>query len=366
MDNILKTHKILKKDFLNKDDLVFLLATTGESFQALLDKAAEIKKHYVGNIVYYRGLIEYSNICSKNCFYCGIRGGNKKLDRYQMTDDEVIEAVVFAYKNNYSSIVLQGGERNDKSFINKITSLLQKINKATDNSLGITLSLGEQTEETFRIWKENGARRYLLRIEASNRDLYRKMHPDNKKHDFDTRLESLYTLKKLEYQTGTGVMIGLPFQTLEHLAQDLVFFRDFDIDMAGMGPYIEHEDTPLYQYKDLLLPRKERFELSLKMLALLRIILKDINIAATTAMQAIDPVGREKALKAGANVIMPNLTPVKYREGYLLYEDKPCTDEEAEHCMNCLESSIRMAGDDIGYGKWGDSKHYFNRINKSK
>lgn len=364
MDNTSKTLEVLNNELLSKSDLVYLLTTKGESAKILLDKAAAVKKEHVGNVVYYRGLVEYSNICSKNCYYCGIRSGNSKLDRYQMTDDEVIEAAIFAYKNNYASMVLQGGERSDKKFVDKITSLLQAINKATNNSLGITLSLGEQTEETFRVWKENGARRYLLRIEASNRDLYRKIHPENKKHDFDTRLESLYTLKKLDYQTGTGVMIGLPFQTIEHLAEDLLFFRNFDIDMAGMGPYIEHENTPLYQYKNLLMPRQDRFELTLKMLALLRIIMKDINIAATTAMQAIDPVGREKALKAGANVIMPNLTPVKYREGYLLYEDKPCTDEEAEHCMNCLEMRIKMAGDDIGYGKWGDSKHYFKRIEK--
>jgi biotin synthase len=364
MDKASKTLEILNKDLLDKSDLVYLLNTKGENAQILLDKAAAIKKKHVGNIVYYRGLIEYSNICSKNCYYCGIRGGNIKLHRYQMTDEEVIEAAKFAYKNNYASIVIQGGEKSDKKFVDKITSLLQAINKATNNSLGITLSLGEQSEETFRIWKENGARRYLLRIEASNRELYKKIHPENKKHDFDTRLESLYTLKKLDYQTGTGVMIGLPFQTIENLAEDLIFFRDFDIDMAGMGPYIEHVNTPLYQYKHLLLPKQERFDLSLKMLALLRIIMKDINIAATTAMQAIDPVGREKALKAGANVIMPNLTPVKYREGYLLYEDKPCTDEEAEHCMNCLEMRIKFAGDNIGYGKWGDSKHYFKRIKK--
>jgi biotin synthase len=246
--------------------------------------------------------------------------------------------------------------------VNTITRLLKKINDATNNELGITLSLGEQSEQTFKIWQENGARRYLLRIEASSKVLYNKIHPQNTKHDYDTRLQSLYTLKKLGYQTGTGVMIGLPFQTISDLADDLLFFKEFDIDMAGMGPYIEHEHTPLFQYRNMLMPKQDRFLLSLKMVALLRIIMKDINIAATTAMQAIDPTGREKALKAGANVLMPNLTPVKYREGYLLYEDKPCTDEEADHCMNCLALRVKMAGDEVGYGEWGDSKHYFERI----
>ena len=150
-------------------------------------------------------------------------------------------------------------------------------------------------------------------------------------------------------------------KTLEDLADDLLFFKKFDIDMVGMGPFIEHEDTPLYQYKGNLIPKLDRFNLSLKMVAILRIIMKDINIAATTAMQALDPLGREKSLKVGANIIMPNLTPIKYRIDYLLYEDKPCTDEDASECRNCLEARIKIAGDEIGYGEWGDSKHFANR-----
>jgi biotin synthase len=153
-------------------------------------------------------------------------------------------------------------------------------------------------------------------------------------------------------------MIGLPYQTLTDLADDLVFFRELDIDMAGMGPYIEHAETPLFPLKEQLMPLKDRFDLSLKMVACLRIMMKDINIAATTAMQTIDPQGREKALMVGANVIMPNLTPVKYREGYLLYENKPCLDEEASECKSCLEARIRIAGGEIGYGEWGDSRHF--------
>jgi biotin synthase len=228
--------------------------------------------------------------------------------------------------------------------------------------MGITLSLGEQSEDTYRKWKEEaGVRRYLLRIETSNPALYKKLHPDNELHSYNTRLKSLELLRKLDYQVGSGVMIGLPFQTIEDLADDLIFFKEFDIDMAGMGPYIEHEDTPLYKYRNLLISKQERFELSLKMVALLRIIMKDINIAATTAMQTLDKMGREKALKVGSNIIMPNLTPVKYRENYLLYEDKPCIDEEASECKNCLEARIHIAGDEIGYGEWGDSIHFEKR-----
>jgi biotin synthase len=201
----------------------------------------------------------------------------------------------------------------------------------------------------------------LLRIEVSNPALYLKLHPNNKSHDYHNRLEALKMLRKTGFQVGTGVMIGLPFQTISDLADDLIFFREFDIDMAGMGPYVEHADTPLYAYRNKLLPLKQRFDLSLKMVAILRIMMKNINIAATTAMQTIDPQGREKALMVGANVIMPNLTPVKYRQNYLLYENKPCQDEEADACKNCLEGRIHMAGDTIGYGEWGDSIHFSDR-----
>jgi biotin synthase len=253
---------------------------------------------------------------------------------------------------------------NTRSFALKMETLLKRIHRETGNSLHITLSLGEQTEETYRRWFDAGAHRYLLRIEVSNPELYRKLHPNTKNHDYQTRLDALHLLRKTGYQVGTGVMIGLPFQTVDDLADDLLFFRAFDIDMAGMGPYIEHVDTPLFRYTEQLLPLKERFDLALKMVACLRIMMKDINIAATTAMQTIDPQGREKALLVGANVIMPNLTPVKYRQDYLLYENKPCLDEEAEECKSCLEARIHMAGDAIGYGEWGDSRHFGKRSTK--
>jgi biotin synthase len=353
--------EILKQHLLSKEDVVALLQTNKVDRNKIFTHAANIKAKYVGKKVYYRGLIEMSNICSKNCYYCGIRMDNKNAGRYDISDNEILDAVKFANENNYGSIVLQAGEISSPKFTKRITKLLKQIKEISNNELGITISLGEQPEEVYREWFQSGAHRYLLRIESSNPDLYYKLHPKDQKHDFETRLECLRSLQKVGFQTGTGVMIGLPFQTYEDLADDLFFMRDFDIDMCGMGPYIEHIDTPLYEFKDLLMPLEERFTLTLKMISLLRIIMKDINIAAATALQAIDPIGREKAIKVGANIIMPNVTPGMYRDHYKLYENKPCTDEEAADCTNCMEVRIGITGDDIGYGEWGDSKHYAKR-----
>lgn len=345
----------------SKQDLIYLLNLKGEERSFLRKKAAEIKNQTIGNKVYFRGLIEYSNKCKKDCYYCGVRASNKIPNRYQLSDEEVLAAAKFAFDNKFASLVIQSGERSDQAFINKIQFLLQEIKKLSSNQLGITLSCGEQTLETYKKWKKAGAHRYLLRIETSNKELYAQLHPNDKMHAFEERVNALKRLKTATYQVGTGVMIGLPFQSIENLADDLLFFKEMDIDMIGMGPYIEHQETPLYPYKNELLSLQDRFELSLNMLSVLRIMMPDINMAATTAMQAIDPQGREKALFVGANVIMPNLTPVKYREDYLLYEDKPCIDEEADECQNCLEARIKMAGGEIGYNEWGDSLHFKKR-----
>ncbi len=354
-------NQILKQGAFSKKDLVRLLAADEEERKLVFAKAEEVKQKYVGNKVYYRGLIEFSNLCGKNCYYCGIRAGNKKAHRYEVTEQEVLEAARYAWENKFGSIVIQAGERSGSRYTQRMERIVRMIKQMSNGELGITLSLGEQSEETYRRWFEAGAHRYLLRIEVSNPKLYPKYHPENKKHIYQERLDALYRLRKVGYQVGTGGMIGLPFQTVEDLADDLLFFQKHDIDMIGMGPYIEHEETPMFKYKDKLIPKMERFYLSLKMVAVLRILMKDINIAATTAMQAIDPMGREKSIKVGANIIMPNLTPTKYREDYLLYEDKPCTDEDAEECKRCLEARIHMAGGQIGYGEWGDSKHFKNR-----
>lgn len=355
--------EILAKKTFSKEDLIILLQLEGDDKQKLFHESARIKEKHIGNIVHLRGLIELSNICRKDCLYCGIRISNKNTKRYNLSDDEVMQCADFAYKSNYGSIVIQSGELMKDTFVDRIECLLRNIKKQTNNELGITLSLGEQSEETYSRWFIAGAHRYLLRIEASNRELYAKLHPADKNHDYDYRLNCLHLLKKIGFQVGTGVMIGMPFQTMEDLADDLIFMKDLDIDMCGMGPYVEHQDTPLYVYKENLMPKIARFELTLKMIAILRILMKNINIAATTAMQAIVPDGREAAIKAGANIIMPNISPVKYRNLYELYEGKPCTTEDASHCLPCTELRIKSINNSIGYGKWGDSKHFKGQNN---
>ena len=273
---------IFSKEILEKEDIIELLSANEEETKKLFAKSAEVKEKYVGNKVYFRGLIEFSNICGKNCYYCGIRAGNKNVERYNLTDEEILDAASFAYENHYASIVLQSGEVVTEAFAQRIELLLDKIKKLSDNQLGITLSLGEQTNEIYQRWFDAGAHRYLLRIETTNKQLFKNIHPDNELHSFETRLSCLFNLRKIGYQVGSGVMIGLPFQTIENLADDLLFIREFDIDMAGMGPYIEHPDTPMYQYSNQLLPKSERLQLALKMIAVLRIMMKDINIAAAS------------------------------------------------------------------------------------
>jgi len=350
---------LLQPDF-SHDDLVTLLSAEGDERQQLFQRAQSVKLQTIGNKVYFRGLVEFSNVCAKDCLYCGIRKSNEKVIRYEATDDEILEACRFAWHNRFGSVVLQSGELSSPAFVTRVDLLLRKIKQLSNGELGITLSCGEQSIETYRQWKESGAHRYLLRIESSNPELYRKIHPKNDFHSFDHRLQALKDLKASGYQVGTGVMIGLPFQTTEDLANDLLFLKQMDVDMVGMGPYIEHEDTPLYEFSSTLKTKQERFDLALKMVATLRLLMPDINIAAATALQAIDPAGREKALTIGANIIMPNLTSIKYRKEYQLYEDKPCLDEDAELCRNCLEARIELADCEIGYGEWGDSKHFTN------
>lgn len=349
---------IIAKESLTKDEITCLLQLEDEEKKLLFEKSAAIKREFVQDKVYFRGLIEFSNICAKNCCYCGIRKSNRKAVRYNLTDEEIVGAAKFALDNRYGSIVLQSGELKSQKFTNRITKLLDKIHQATNNKLRITLSCGEQDKETYQEWMEHGAKRYLLRIESSNRELYYKLHPKNELHSFETRLKSLDYLKETGYQVGTGVMIGLPFQTYEDLADDLLWMKSFEIDMVGMGPYLEHADTPLYQYRHLLLPLEKRFDLALKMIAVLRIMMKDINIAAATALQSIDKIGREKAVMIGANVIMPNITPCNYRDQYKLYDNKPCTDENPDDCKSCLEMRIRLARNTIAYDEWGDSKRW--------
>ena len=353
---------IINKPQLDSGDIIRLLSITDRTEHELLIKHAySIKEQSIGRKVYLRGLIEFSNYCKKNCLYCGIRSGNTKVNRYAMTNDEILETVEFAVKNRFTGIVLQSGEQQSDEFTDRITKLILKIKQATNPEFRFTLSLGEQSFETYKAWFEAGAQRYLLRIETSNEELYSKIHPDNKLHDFKTRIQCLENIQKAGFQTGTGVMIGLPFQSIENLADDLLFLQKMNIDMVGMGPYLEHADTPLYEHRNSLIPLNDRFNLSLRMIAVLRILMPNINIASTTALQSIVPMGREHGLKAGANVLMPNLTPGKYRGNYLLYDNKPCVDEDAEDCIDCLSNRVQMIGEEIAYDDFGDSKHYKKR-----
>ncbi len=352
---------ILNREDYSRNNIARLLDCQGEERTYLFKKSAEIKEKFIGNKVWFRGLIEFSNICGKDCLYCGIRKGNKNLTRYNLSDDEILAAAKFAYTNRYGSIALQSGELESRAVSDRIENLLLRIRDLSGGELGITLSVGEQEPEVYKKWFDAGAHRYLLRVESTNPSLYGKIHPNDSKHDFRRRLECLKSLQETGYQTGTGVMIGLPFQTTDDLAGDLLFMKDFDIDMCGMGPYIEHADTPLVRYSGELMPPGERFDMTLKMIAVLRIMMKDINIVAATALQAIDPAGREKAVKIGANIIMPNITPGKYRDSYKLYDNKPCTDDSAEDCQSCLEARVSLADAEVIYGEWGDSIHYSRR-----
>ncbi len=350
----------LSKERFSVEDIALLLdIEDSDEEAALFRRAYEVKRRHVGTKVYFRGLIEMSNICTKNCFYCGIRRDNRAVERYLMNEKEILDAARFAMTARYGSVVLQSGERQDGAFVTFVEHIVRRIKEISGGKLGITLSLGEQSEETYRRWYEAGAHRYLLRIETSNRDLYRLLHPDD--HDFDARVESIRTLYRLGYQVGTGVMIGLPGQTTADLANDILFFEKMDVAMVGMGPYIPHHDTPMCNsIPDWPAVKEKQLRRALRMIAVTRLHLKDVNIASTTALQAIDETGREMGLLAGANIIMPNLTDMRYRTGYQLYDGKPCMDENATMCAACLERRITAIGETIGYGEWGDSPHFIN------
>lgn len=343
---------------MNLAEIIRLLNCREEEERQLFAEAVRLRDSHISNNVHLRGLIEISNICRKDCLYCGIRKSNTAVERYTLSDKEILETARFADEYHYGSIVLQGGERTDTAFVQRIGKLLSEIKKRSQNRLGITLSLGEQTEDTYRYWFENGAHRYLLRIETSDQQLYRKLHPHNTLHAFDTRRACIESLKRCGYQTGSGIMIGLPFQTTEMLARDLLFLKSLDIDMVGMGPYLEHPETPLYALREQLVSPPERLRLGLRMVACLRLLMPDINIAATTALQAIDPLGREKALAAGANVLMPNITPALQRKNYTLYQNKPFSEEGAEEIMQKLVESVSRYGCRIAFREWGDSCHW--------
>lgn len=352
----------LKKE-LTREDIVTLLRSDDDNKNLLFKEASEVKKKYLGNTIYMRGLIEYSNLCGKNCLYCGVRKDNKKINRYTLSDDEVFGAAIAAREMGFGSITLQAGELDGQAHTDKIESLINTIRKLTDNALGITISMGEQSSEAYKRWFEAGADLYLLRIEASGKNLYERVHPDDGHHNYYIRHECLKMIQDTGYQTGVGIIVGLPHQTLYDLADDIIFMRDFDIDICGISPFIEHTDTPIGKGGSDTYFLDERFNLTLKMIAIMRIIMKDINIVSATAVRSIDPTGQEKAIRAGANIIMPNLTPIKYREGYKLYEPKPDAKEIDRNNVSGLNLEL-LPGETIGLGKWGDTAHFQRRKNK--
>ncbi|KPK32772.1 MAG: hypothetical protein AMS24_03230 [Chlamydiae bacterium SM23_39] len=337
--------------YFSEEDLVNLLSSKNKIF---FQKTLALTKRFFLKKVFLRGLIEFSNICEKNCYYCGLRKENKKT-RYCMTEREIINTALWAYNNRYGSIMLQSGEVNSSSRIAFIIKIIKKIKKQTKNKLGIALCLGELRKETYLDFFKAGAHRYLLRIETSNPQLYQKLHPAN--HSYENRIKCLEILKSTGYQTGTGIIIGIHGQTITDLAKDLLFFKKIDIDMIGMGPYIPHPETPLFKKTVSL----NGFSLCLKMIVLIRLMMPDINIAATTAMQASHPKGIELAIQAGANVIMPIVTPLKYCKDYSLYLDKPCIDETSSTFLNYLTKRMQVIGRELAFDQWGDPLHYYKR-----
>lgn len=355
---------VLTKQNLSKQDIIDLLALKNKAeIEELFAHANDLTRRTLGNQVFLRGLIEFSNICNRDCKYCGIRKSNKEIDRYQMSMDEILKAAEWIYEQGFGSLVLQSGERSDPDFINFVDQILKEIKILSNNKLGITLSVGEQSLETYQRWFNSGAHRFLLRVETTNEKLYKKIHPGQ--YSLKERISALHRIKKSGYQVGTGIMIGLPGQSFDDLADDLIFMQEKDIDMIGMGPYIPHENTPMANsLKDF--NKEEQLELALKMIAVTRIHLRDVNIASTTALGALHPHGKKMGLESGGNVIMPNLTPRKYQDNYKLYEDKPAFLASFKDDFENLKLEIKAAGKEIGFHKWGDSPHFYRRTRENQ
>ena len=313
---------------LNKNEIIELLNSKDE---ILFQSANKIREKYKGNAVHLRGLIEFTNICKNDCLYCGLRCSNKKLERYRLSDDEIVNCTQRAINAGYKTVVLQGGE--DSYFdVEKICNLIKKI-KTYD--VAITLSLGERTYDELKMFKQVGADRYLMRIETTDKALYKKMHPNM---SFENRLQGLYNIKELGYETGTGCLVGLPEQTVKSLAEDILFFKELNADMVGIGPLIPHPETPLAN------ANKDNFDMALKVMSITRLLLPDINIPATTAMESIRENGRIMALNSGANVVMPNMTDTTYRTKYEIYPNKICINDSPDKCVNCIKSKILSIG----------------------
>ncbi|HBJ1647780.1 TPA: [FeFe] hydrogenase H-cluster radical SAM maturase HydE [Clostridium botulinum] len=340
MKNLIEKASITHE--LNKDEILQLLSC--DNINDYLFKAADkVREKSLGNIVHLRGLIEFTNICKRNCLYCGLRRDNKNIKRYRLSKEEIIDFANKAVSYGYKTIVLQGGE--DDFFTKE--KMVEIIKEIKNLNVALTLSLGEKTYEEYKAFKEAGADRYLLRIETTNKKLYEEMDP---MMSYDERLKCLENLGDLDYEVGTGVLVGLPNQTLDSLADDILFFKKSNADMIGIGPFIPNEDTPLKNSQG------GNLNLALKVMAITRLLLPDINIPATTAMESLHKNGRILALQSGANVVMPNVTEGEYRKLYALYPGKICTGDTPSHCRGCITGKINSINREIsdGYGFRGN------------
>lgn len=325
--------KLRKEKNLTDGEFVSLLED-GESDGFLFENADAIRQENYGREVYIRGLIEFTNYCRNNCYYCGIRCGNAAVRRYRLTEEEILSCCHEGYGLGYRTFVLQGGEDpyfNDE----KICSIVAHINEKFPDC-AITLSIGERSSESYKAFYEAGARRYLLRHETANECHYGKLHPEEM--SLKNRKECLFNLKKIGYQTGAGFMVGSPYQKMENIVEDLRFLQELSPDMIGIGPFISHADTPFKDFENGSLG------LTLRLISVLRLMFPYVLLPATTALGSIHPMGRELGLKAGANVVMPNLSPEGVRADYALYDNKICTGEESAQCRAGLEKKVEAAG----------------------
>jgi biotin synthase len=335
--------EILAKEELLKDDITYLLSLAEpEEIQLLLNKADQVRQLYCGDEVQLRGIIEISNFCSENCLYCGLRKGNKLLPRYRMSVEEVLITATQIINSGIRTIVLQSGE-DDQITRDQISYIIEEIKKLGDTA--VTLSLGERNFDDYQAWREAGADRYLLKHETANPVLYSVYHTKEKLQE---RISHLKFLKQIGYQTGSGNIVGLPGQTYSDIADDIFLCKELEVDMASFSPYVSSPDTPYRNIKTC------STEYILKVIAAARIVLKDVHMPATTALGTIDTEGREKGLRAGANVIMPNFTPNPHRQKYLIYPDKKCLIDDPSFCVSCLQIMFASVGRKASFGR-GDS-----------
>nr|WP_230868662.1 [FeFe] hydrogenase H-cluster radical SAM maturase HydE [Iocasia fonsfrigidae] len=335
-------NKAVQENELSKNEIVKLLQIEEEEIlEYLYQQADKVRKKYHGDDVHLRGIIEFSSYCKRDCYYCGLRKGNNVLKRYQLKTEDIITQALEGVKLGYKTIVLQSGE--DDYDAEKIAYIVKEIKAKADTA--ITLCVGERSFDDYRLWKEAGADRYLLKHETADKDLYQRLHPGMK---YEDRIERLIFLKELGFQTGSGNIIGLPGQSQESLAEDILLFKELKMDMIGIGPFIPHQETPL---KD---ENKGTVEMTLKVLAITRLLLPLSHLPATTALGSIDNYGRQKALQAGANVVMPNITASKYRSRYEIYPAKICIEEKAADCRQCIGGIINSLGRIVAIDR-GDS-----------